>query len=515
MLTVAWLLIAALGLWWWSWELRQRRADLMALTALALAVRFWAPAVPHDINPRLLDLWYGQADAAASYGVGMSAYARVLFLVLPRTEASVLTMGAVLGALTVPLVVRLADALGLSRSGAGVAGLFVAASPMMVRLSHTDAQQVPEVLLLVAGLWALARWRRFGDARGPWVAALAFGVGVHLRSESVVVPLVALGLWGLPTAGGGARRALPTAGSWGPWALFGALAALQVGALLASLGLGAGTHPRLPPLWVQGQLAHPLWVHGPRHLHFVDPAYTAPPLVLLMVLGWARGPLPWLVRCWLAVGAVLLGALVWGPIWTPVDQVSLALARHQLRAVPFAAVLLGAGVEAVRAWGVGWWRGVVVLVAGCLAWRLPVAWVETTHSAEYSFVRASLPSLPSDCTIISYRYPRDGGLQPPAHLSANLGLAHRWQWVPPVVGGWEQPPCVIWYRPANCHVATLGDPDPASRATGRVEEACAAFEARYVLEPVVTADLPARTYVFDLYTVDPVPVGFFRVVGRR
>jgi len=77
----------------------------------------------------------------------------------------------------------------------------------------------------------------------------------------------------------------------------------------------------------------------------------------------------------------------------------------------------------------------------------------------------------------------------------------------------ERPPsaCLVYYRAANCRSAdAMGLPDGAA-----FEEnpACREIERRATLVPIAEATLAVRPYRGERYSMDPVPVGFYRIVN--
>jgi hypothetical protein len=71
--------------------------------------------------------------------------------------------------------------------------------------------------------------------------------------------------------------------------------------------------------------------------------------------------------------------------------------------------------------------------------------------------------------------------------------------------------CVVYYRAASCRSAdAVGLPNGTPFDEN---SACHELERRATLTPIVETTLPVRPYRGERYSVDPVPVGFYRITS--
>ncbi len=468
----------------------RERASLAALFALSLAMRLYAPASPHDI--------YNRADGAMwnpwpdfDRGLGFAAFGQVVQPWLAAWRADDLWIYdrvAVAGAFVPVLMVAWLIILDVSAWVVWPAALLFAISSPHVRLSHTDAQQLPALTFLWIGLaaWAL-------HVRAPrWFPALVTGTALacagSARLECVTFPFVFV-------AAAFAAQGLT---SWRHRASIAAVLLCFAVVTLHTYGMVfAGTwnpfeytdNPNAN--WTQ----HNLWLYGYRQLLIFDPAYTAPPIAIATVLGMVAGPLPTRLRMGVALCAVGLSLSM--PVWSPVDGAAFSLSRYQVAATPFAAVLAANGLAAVYLWIPFGWARVTAITAALAssATRLPMAFEPSTLSAEYHFIRDTLRTLPPGCTIVHEWWTNDQGLMFPTWLPPLLNLQLNTVSIRDWCG--EPAGCTIYYRDASCLVGAHDGP------------MCSDYPSTHTLEPIVEADLPRRQWVYDQYTVSPVHVGFY------
>jgi hypothetical protein len=131
---------------------------------------------------------------------------------------------------------------------------------------------------------------------------------------------------------------------------------------------------------------------------------------------------------------------------------------------------------------------------------------------EYAFLRAAVPSLPDDCTIVHPGHDREIVADLPVWLSAEAGRRHAWRMLPPD-GTLPEPPatsCVFWYRGVSCHASPSGG---YGAPPGGLRPACAAFERAHRLAPLRTVRITGRSDTFYPYAGEPLEIGFFRVAG--
>jgi hypothetical protein len=359
-----------------------------------------------------------------------------------------------------------------------------------VRLSHTDAQQIPALTLLWIGLlaWAL-------HARAPrWLPAMVAGCALaaagSARLECVALPLVFAGVsW--------ADR------GWAGWRHRAGLAASTLCFVVVTLHTyGLVFVGAWKPLEYTGQsgeawTSHSVLTHGWRQLVVLDPAYTAPWVALLTVGGLLGVGLDRRVR--VAAGVVAVALCLEMPVWSPAGGAAFALSRYQVAASPFALILAASGLATlVSRWptrGVAWAAAAATTLAS--ATRLPTAYAPSTLSAEYTFIRDTWVTLPPGCTVLYEGWNGDKGLYFPFQIPPLLGLPLTVrdvaQWTGDLSG------CVLYYRGASCQMDNQGGP------------VCSDFPTRHALEPLATAALPSRQWVYDVYPGETVPVGFYRV----
>lgn len=463
---------------------------LLAVFVGALALRLNAPAVQHDINPRTDDVWTGWGMLEWRYTHGLTALFRLprLIGVVPDDLAVFHTVAAA-GAASVVLVGALATRLGGPIAGLAAA-VMLGGLGLHVRYSHTDAPQIVELTLELLAALLLTTRRREPAASALVVASLV--LAATMRPESFVA--VAVFVAAAAAAGAGWTRR--------------ELGQLTAGVVLVAL-------PDVVTAWVMhgGPIArgnrpfeHGLWTYGTSHLAAFNAAFV-PPLI-----GWGAMLAPLVApRRRVALAVVLLalvsGALIGEPFWSIGGLPSWCLARHQLRLLPWLAVAVGLVVAGVsgrlgrRLDSLGFAVG----LAACLGLgalvrpTLTDAWAPWTLSEEYTFFRTTLPTIPSGCTVFTLDGSGDHGLAPRTMLSGVLGRDHRWQLLtdPLPASG-----CVVYYRPAIC---TSHDPK------GPVTDVCLDWERQHVLEPLTTASLVSRGWLWEAYE-DPVRVGFYRVV---
>lgn len=468
----------------------RERVGAALIFGLALALRLIAPYSPHDL--------YNRADGALwnpwpefDRGLGFAAFGQVLQPWTPAWRADDLWLFdrvAVAGAMVPLLIVVWLRVQEVSAWVVWPAGLLFALSSPHVRLSHTDAQQLPAGTFLWVGLvaWSL-------HARAPrWLPALIAGAAIacagSARLDCVTLPFVfvvasagarGLTVWRHPASLAAALLCLAVvaahtygmvfAGTWNPFVYTG----------------NANTN------WTQ----HNLLAYGYRQLVMFDPAYTAPPIALATVIGVGTGPLPRRLRLGVALCAVGLSLAM--PVWSPVGGEAFSLSRYQVAATPFAAILAANGVAAAVLripWA--WARvGAVGLALVASATRLPMALAPSTLSAEYRFIRETLPKLPPGCTVVYETWTNDQGLGFPTWLVSLLQLPLQTTAMPDWSG--DTSTCTVYYRSASCLVGAHDGP------------MCSDYPRTHTLDPLVEADLPRRQWVYDLYVVSPVPVGFY------
>lgn len=468
------------------------RVAVALLFALGLALRLIAPASPHDI--------YSRADGALwnpwpafDRGLGFAAFGQV---VQPWVDAWRADDGwlfdrvALAGALVPVLVVAWLSRIGAPSAMTWTAGLIFAFSSPHVRLSHTDAQQLPALTFLWIGLAAWAEHARAPRWLPAMVAGCALAAAGSARLECLTLPIVfavvALADRGLS---GWRHPATATAAVL----CFAVVSLHTYGMVFAGTWNPFEYTARTGERWTD----HNLFAYGLRQLLIFDPAYTAPPVAVATFAGMFVGPLPTRLR--LGVAACMIGLSLTMPVWSPVDGAAFALSRYQVAATPFAAVLAANTLGAVFArWSARWVAvGATGLTLAASASRLPMAYEDSTVSAEYRFIRGVLPTLPAGCNIVYEAWTNDQGLWFPYWMPTLLRLPLTSVELPKWDG--DLGTCTVYYRGGSCAVGPKEGP------------MCGDFPDRHELVPIAEADLPARQWVYDLYLTNPVHVGFYRV----
>ncbi len=468
---------------------RLPRRDLLALAALlslALVVSLQVPWGPHDIRSRDVAAFLPGWRVPWDHGVGHLALVRALQApgLGPHDETELMALGPYLRLLTLAGFFVWSRALGVGRRSALYAGVLLALWGVDLRFAPTDAPQIAENACVALFLAALAV-----TARAPsWLAALTagglLGLGSTQRPEGMLLPLVLLpvALLTLPAPAWRDRR-------------------VQAGMALAAL-LAA---PHAAGLWLTygGQAVEKAtsggsawaWREGAAHFLPFHPTLGSVGLGGLVVLGLVAGSLGPVPRGVVLATALVLALLV--PGWTPAEDHSLGIARHALRSLPWFALLGGLGAGRLHTDG---GRFGTVLAVLTVLYATASTWDHAlrpaTVDAEYRFVADTLSDLPPGCTVWAADAPLDGGLVPPGALVAQRRLPLTWRNVVPAT----PPPaatCTLVYRGAACVSHRL----PSSL--------CGPWEG---LVPLVEADLPARGWIHETYSTDPVTVGFYWLV---
>ncbi len=459
--------------------------------ALALALRIAAPAVPHDINPRTDEVFQPWDQIQWRYTHGLVALMRAVWaLGAVVDDRVVFGVVAVAGALCVPLIDLVTRRVGGGRLAGLVAALVLGGVGLHVRYSHTDAPQIVEILLtLVAVIAATAPGAP--PARDVAWVGLSLGLTSAMRPEGMAIPFL-LGFWALAC---GVRWPSQRV------AAVGALVALVALPDLLGVTLAQGPSARGASLdQGHGALTWGLDHYAPFNAAFVPTALGA----LTLTAPWGRPG----SRRGLATLALMfaLGSLVANASWSIGATPVWCLARHQLRVLPWMALLIGLGVEGLVDRAVEWTRqdaraSLAVLaalgVAGLTATTLPDAYSRFTLAEEYAFIRQHLPEVPDGCTVVTEREVTDRGLLLRDGL-AFLDQRLTWQDVSDPIAPSS---CVIYYRSALCTSVEPGEP----------ADLCAAFEHSHTLQPLAEAQIIARGWLWERYATPTLRVGYYRV----
>jgi hypothetical protein len=487
-----------------TWRERPPWPDVAALALLglgAIGLRLSVPVGLMEQNFRTGAVFLGVNPGGWHYGVAQPWIWRLL--IGPWLDVglpALLDTQALLGGLVAPALVVLARTAGLDRTTSMLAGVLLALTPVHVRFSHTDAQGIPETLALCVGLTAWIRHARSPSWGAALVGASAVGLAAVSRPEALLlVPLV-------PLAVGAAGLRWP----WRDRRTWVAVAwmVLVVGVHVAGILVWNGP-ASLKRAGISG-LPSPL-VNGPRHYVGLDATFTSPVVIAATVAGLLLGPGTWRQRLAWGALAATTGAFVLDPMWSAAGRDLPTFTRHQLRSLPFFAILAAMGATGVGRRLGAWSRaGALAVPAGVVVGalvQLPWVWAHYTMHDELAFVMRQIPRIPPGCTVVTWYPPLDQGLTVSWELSDIARRHHRWVFL----DRGEQPPetgCVRWYRPGNCAATTGGAPPDATAP-------CRTFEATHALRPIAEAHLPVRSWQYEVYTEDPVRVGIYEVLGRN
>ncbi len=478
-------------------------AMLLALTALALGLRFVAHAGPSDVRAVIEETGLRRA--------GWAAFLHLVFSVLPRTDETIWTINRIVGALSVPLLYAVMRRRFADRTAALAGAAALAVTPLIVRFSASDAPYIP---LCAALLGAVVAYDRYVDTGATGAMALGLGLltaALQLRPEGawLVVPAALVAV-----AGGVPRRPRSPLQllSFAICALL-FLVANVAGARWTLAGVG-GQRPE--GFVLVGSLIGSPWA---------DPQMTPRTLGVLVVLGIISVLLyrhRWPGLLWLAAACVALplnfpvmvtsGVPIEGHVGVA-DAHQYANARYHLPAMYLGCGLAGLGVAAAldlarrltgRAVSAGAVIGIVLLAA---APRIDVLWRMWTPQREFEFFRAASARVGPECNVVTLLEGMDAGFAPFTYLRS--GMID----VDAFLAGAPPGDCFVYYRSGNCYALDLVA--PASRLQSDVNPRCRAIEERFRLEPIAEASLPAVPYRGEVYSRDPVLVGFYRLRDGR
>jgi hypothetical protein len=485
----------------WEGERARLRDAALALAALGVALRLGLAPLTPEMRWRLF--WSFAAEDSQGveelqkYGLAWPQLVRLAVDVVGKRYEVPFVLNGLLGGAAVLPMVGLVRAVGGSASAALWSGACLAVTPLLVWFGHTDAPFPLDALSTLLTLWATARYARASDApdaRWLGVAVCAFVTSAQCRIESASTGALALGL----------AVALGDRALWRrrePWLAAAAAVALLVPhALLVAPKVAHEVQQRAAEAPEQY-----LWRGLPAWL-VLNRTMQAEALIALLPFGLLLGPVRPSVRVWAFAAMIVTSTTVSDVAPT---HTAFSVARYQLRALPFAALLAGLGASALTA---GRARGPVgALLALGLAAGLDKATTVSVMKRENDFFRAHIGDVDTPCTLVSWLMQDDAGLFVPMQLSELAGRDHTWM----DLGRPDLPTsgCLVYYRSSGCTNHYRFD----ERVQGVQNLACAAFEARWRLEPIAVADLEADPVgpmgVPNYFPDAPIPVGFFRVLG--
>jgi hypothetical protein len=498
-------LVLVIGVVIGLWKSRDRFADrdtslLLALTALALLLRVIAHAGPANTREVINELRTGRA--------AWTALLHLIFSVLPMQDETIWTINRITGALSVPLLYvvmrrRFADAVA---AAAGAAALAV--TPLITRFSASDT---PYILLCAALLGAIAAYDRYVETESTGAMVLGLGLltaALQLRPEGpwLIVPVI------LIAAAGGVPKDLSTRRG-GPSVAICVLPFVAINVALTIYAL-QGNDQQLASFVLIGSVFGSPWA---------DAETTPRMLGALVALGTASALLYRFGRAgWLWAAATLVALPLYCPIAVrsaiPVDDhlvvtsvPNYAIARYHIPAMYLACGLAGLGVATVL--GLirrrsGQAASVVAVGMVCVAAVPHFGFVRRmwTPQLEFEFFRDGLRHVDPDCRLVTVLIGMDAGFYPFGYLRPGMIDTEAFLADPRTAD------CVVYYRAANCFALNrLPERDGAYLP---VNPTCRAIEERFRLEPIVEASLPAAPYNAEVYTRNPLPVGFYRLYDR-
>jgi len=360
-------------------------------------------------------------------------------------------------------------------------------------------------------LGVIATYDRYVETGSTGAMVLGLGLltaALQLRPEGpwLIVPATLIAAAGGVPDGFFARLRRPTV----------AICALLFGAINVVLTIYAlpGNGQHLADFVLVGSVFGSPWA---------DAETTPRMLGALVVLGMVSAVLyrfRW--AGWLWATATLVALPLYCPVTVrsaiPVDDhlvltsvPNYAVARYHIPATYLACGLAGLGVA--TALGVirrrsGRAAGVVAVGIVCVAAAPHFDFVRRmwTPQLEFEFFRDGLRRVHPDCRLVTMLSGMDAGFYPFGYLRPGMIDTETFLAGPPIAD------CVVYYRSANCFA--LNRPPEHGGDDFQVNPTCRAIEERFRLEPISEASLPAAPYNAEVYTRNPLPVGFYRLHAR-
>ncbi|MDP3541680.1 MAG: glycosyltransferase family 39 protein [Elusimicrobiota bacterium] len=497
-------LLPATALIAWARRRDARRLDLAAAGGcmlLGLAVRGAVEPFPGDIRTAL-DMGFMIGGPSHMWAAGYSLIQHALLAVFPASLETVARANVVLDTLSVGLVYSLARRLLRDPAAAAAAAAVYAFHPVAARFAASDSAHVLVTFCYLTALWLLGVWREEGGPRALLAAAGWWALACNARMEAVIfAPAAAL----IAANFASERPARP--------------------AHAAAACLAAAPFLVFPGAEI---LRHLLDNHGAfnpaglfKNHFFMSPESPAPfAAAAVLGIGLSLRRSPWkLAALASAIALVALPSFGGGAD----DQTSY---RYFLPSFALLSVLAGQGAAGALGHFAakrprllahpGYLAFIVLLIAALSApWRgfLRKTW---THQLEFAFARRHLSGVPDGCAIVRRaRYRSDSGLELSPTLSASMGLRHRWIDTEEFLKAPSHEGCAVYYQAASCHARDMTTDSPEARREFQILPECEQMRRRFHLEPLAEARLPAVPYSAEVYTVDPVPVGFYRITQRE
>ncbi len=510
---------------WWPPATATRRAFyvLLAIVAVGAVLRLGVLPV------RMATMYTGfiNTDAAvhltniSQYGAGTAVLYHVFFQFLPADHLTLMHVNAALGALTLLFFGTWAAEYLRDRRAGVLAAAFAALLPVFLRNDTSDANNVPCLFWLFAGVVLWQAHLRTGK-RGSLVAALpmlALAAAGRPEFSLVVVATVVLTAWG-----GAAGRPLPRRA--GSWALFGAAWLLLIAPHLVYTYQTAARYAATAAL--PGFAWH-RWA-SPIHWLWESNLLTTPRLfpLALPALGlvalWRPGPAGRRAAIALVVlMAVTLVAYIVDVDWANVARVHVPIGLAA--AALGAAGALRLATDFKRAWVLP------AVCAGVAATALPSAlllFAPTNEDHEQAFLQDVHTALPRTPLALVARLGDDGptnpgsGEPPPTHLMLpaywfqprdgnrhTLSISRFMAWPPT-----DRP--AYFLRSTRCYAEfrTWGSPPPRG---DNLHPACRRLLDGYELQPIIERVVENRGDLWLAYYGDAptLTLGLYRIGAPR
>lgn len=519
--------LVLLGVSLWAAPLALLRSARVLRDAPPSAARLTAVALALGVAARLLAppllatifIGYKQTAQAATllpishYGVGSQALYHTLFAIFPVDHRVLIAANTVLGILTMPLAAALAARLHRDPRAGTVMAWLVALTPLFIRNDLSEANNVPALFWLFAGLLLLeehlARTRIFPLLLATPLLALA----AIARPEMPLV-VVATALAVLTVLIGASTRPRPAVLSVAA-CLFAAAITPHILHILGAIATlrTADSLPGIEPAELARLPKRLLTLATPLKIALFPVGITAAAALALLL----PGPAPRRLSLSLALAALLTLAI------TALDLDQANMARVHVPAALLLTLLAAGGLTRLAALiPRPALRGLPLALV--LATALPstaTLWAPTNEATEERLIQATAAALPPGDLLLLRPGPEDRRQRPESrfthyHFPDYLFLPPaRDAMVRPLSGFIQNPDFFVptwFFRGMRCYAdfRPRGEPPPP----GSDElPACRAMAERFHLDPIIEWQVPNRGDVWiDYYGDAPtLTVGLYRV----
>jgi hypothetical protein len=478
-----------------------QRGWLLVLFCFSLLVNWWlASGGPGELHLNLASIW--SADIERRWGPAPIALFRVLGLVTgPIRDSGIVCCHLILGSLIPILLCAVAGELGVSNTAAWLAGLVVAAHPLLILSSGVLERQPTYLFAAVGSTLALVRFLK----RGGGTQLVAFIVGAVLatatRPEGAHVGVLYLAALLLVPATLPARAAVIVALMF---LLPLAYGYTHYGLELTPAG-GYSDVGRTPFLWTI----------------LFDRDFTPSAWIVAWLAGLILG-IRWRAA-WVALLALIGFDLVWR--WADVYRMfvfqegAVSCARYQtILLVPFAigVALFMQAMLATPTWlKAAVLAGFVTLTAATYPRSYDTLLRPFTVDYEYRFLKRHVVTLPSEARLYILDPPFDDlGFNDATQVGKFVGSSVRF-------GYWSErrcedlrrdpSPAYLYIGSACAEVTETRDHPLRQSDYARWLQTCAAIRARVSVEPIEEIDVPARKMVWFPFKDGSVRLGLYRL----